>query len=82
MFVAPTFAAKDGPLADLGCETGEDGFVTVDATGRTSVPGVWAAGNVTNPMGQVIIAASAGSMSAAMINADLIEAEIAEKLAP
>ncbi|TDC81249.1 NAD(P)/FAD-dependent oxidoreductase [Actinomadura sp. 7K507] len=81
VFVAPDFVAKDGPLTDLGCETGEDGFVAVDATGRTSVPGVWAAGNVTNPMGQVIIVASAGAMSAAMINADLIEAEIAEKLA-
>ncbi|SNS90018.1 Thioredoxin reductase [Actinomadura meyerae] len=81
VFLAPTWVAKDGPLADLGCETGDDGFVKVDATGRTSVPGVWAAGNVVAPAGQVIIAASAGSMAAAMINADLIEAEVEHKLA-
>ncbi|MGP4022283.1 NAD(P)/FAD-dependent oxidoreductase [Actinomadura sp. 3N407] len=81
VFVAPTFVAKAGPLTDLGCEIGEDGFVKVDATGRTSVPGVWAAGNVVTPMAQVVMAASAGSMAAAMINFDLIEAEIAEKLA-
>ncbi|CNG78420.1 thioredoxin reductase TrxB2_2 [Mycobacterium tuberculosis] len=77
VFVAPTWVAKDGPLTDLGCEIGDDGFVKVDETGRTSVPGVWAAGNVTFPGGQVIMAAAAGSMAAAMINADLIEADLA-----
>lgn len=81
VFVGPEFVAKSGPLTDLGCEIGEDGFVKVDATGRTSVPGVWAAGNVVNPMGQVIIAASAGMTAGAMINMDLIEAEITERLA-
>ncbi|NVI85971.1 NAD(P)/FAD-dependent oxidoreductase [Actinomadura sp. BRA 177] len=81
VFVAPTWVAKDGPLTDLGCEFGDNGFVKVDETGRTTVPGVWAAGNVTFPGGQVIIAASAGSMAAAMINADLIEEEITHRLA-
>ena len=81
VFVAPVFAAKDGPLTDLGCEFGDDGFVKADATGRTGVPGVWAAGNVVNPMGQVVLAASAGATAGAMINAELIEAEIAAKLA-
>lgn len=81
VFLAPAFAAKDGPLTDLGCEFGDDGFVKADEAGRTGVPGVWAAGNVVNPMGQVIIAASAGAMTGAVINADLIEAEIAAKLA-
>ncbi|TMR41489.1 NAD(P)/FAD-dependent oxidoreductase [Actinomadura geliboluensis] len=81
VFLAPTWVAKDGPLTDLGCEIGDDGFVKVDTTGRTSVPGVWAAGNVTSPGGQVIIAASAGSMAAAMVNADLIEDDVARKLA-
>ncbi|MFE9107675.1 NAD(P)/FAD-dependent oxidoreductase [Actinomadura geliboluensis] len=81
VFLAPTWVAKDGPLTNLGCEIGDDGFVKVDTTGRTSVPGVWAAGNVTSPGGQVIIAASAGSMAAAMVNADLIEDDVARKLA-
>ena len=81
VFVAPTTVAENGPLTDLGCAFGDDGFVKVDAAGRTSVPGVWAAGNVVNPMGQVVIAVSAGATAGAMINADLIEAEIAERLA-
>ncbi|WP_433463740.1 NAD(P)/FAD-dependent oxidoreductase [Spirillospora sp. CA-128828] len=81
VFLAPTWVAKDGPLTDLGCEIGDDGFVKVDATGRTSVPGVWAAGNVVTPAGQVIMAAAAGSMAAAMINADLVEEDVARRLA-
>ena len=31
----------DGFLAGLGCELDEGGLPTVDATGLTSVPGVW-----------------------------------------
>ena len=44
------FTARDGGLpASLGCEVDEAGFVHVDATGRTSVPGVWVAGNARTP---------------------------------
>jgi thioredoxin reductase len=43
-----------------------------DPSGRTSVPGVWVAGNVTDPMGQVITSAGAGLTAGAMINMDLI----------
>ena len=62
----------DGLLAGLGCETDEAGFAAVDATGRTSVPGVWAAGNVVDPRAQVITAAGAGSAAAIALNADLV----------
>ncbi|WP_141582009.1 NAD(P)/FAD-dependent oxidoreductase [Actinomadura sp. WMMA1423] len=81
VFLAPTWVPKAGPLTDLGCETGDDGLVKVDPTGRTSVPGVWAAGNVVVPFGQVVMAAAAGAMAAAMINADLVEEEVARGLA-
>jgi thioredoxin reductase len=46
--------------------------VPADATGATSVPGVYVAGNVTNLMAQVIVAAAAGMTTAAAINADLV----------
>lgn len=39
----------DGLLTGLGCDVDEAGFVIVDATGRTSTFGVWAAGNVVDP---------------------------------
>ncbi|WP_127504104.1 NAD(P)/FAD-dependent oxidoreductase [Actinoplanes solisilvae] len=44
----------------------------IDPTGRTEVPGVWVAGNVADPMAQVITSAAAGTMAGAMINFDLL----------
>jgi thioredoxin reductase len=66
----------DGLLPALGCEHNEAGFVTVDATGRTSVEGVWAAGNVVDPRAQVITSAGAGSAAAIAINADLVREDV------
>jgi thioredoxin reductase len=62
VFVRPGNVPYAGDLlAKLGCEVNEAGFVKVDATGRTSVPGVWAAGNVADPRAQVVTSAGAGS---------------------
>jgi thioredoxin reductase len=66
----------DGLLAGLGCDFDEGGFFVVDAVGRTSTAGVWAAGNVADPRAQVITAAGAGSAAAIAINADLVEEDV------
>lgn len=66
----------DGLLSGLRCEVDEAGFVTVDATSRTSTAGVWAAGNVVDPRAQVITAAGAGSAAAIAINADLVQEDV------
>ena len=50
----------DGLLAGLGCAFDDAGFPIIDATGRTTTPGVWAAGNVVDPRAQVITAAGDG----------------------
>ncbi|WP_327148243.1 NAD(P)/FAD-dependent oxidoreductase [Nocardia sp. NBC_01329] len=50
-------------------------YLPSDATGRTEVPGVWAAGNVTDLPAQVGAAAAAGATAGAQINADLVEEE-------
>jgi thioredoxin reductase len=63
----------DGLLAGLGCQRDEAGFPLVDGTGLTSVPGVWAAGNVADPRAQVITSAGAGSAAAIAINAGLVQ---------
>jgi thioredoxin reductase len=47
-----------------------------DSTGESSVPGVWAVGNASNPRAQVITAAGEGSAAAIAINADLVEADL------
>ena len=66
----------DGLLSGLGCELDEAGFVTVDTAGRTSISGVWAAGNVVDPRAQVITSAGAGSTAAIAINADLVQDDL------
>jgi thioredoxin reductase len=70
----------DGLLPALGCRLDATGFVVVDQTGRTSTPGVWAAGNVADPRGQVITAAGAGSAAAIAVNADLVQADVHDAL--
>ncbi|WP_240687187.1 NAD(P)/FAD-dependent oxidoreductase [Amycolatopsis suaedae] len=72
--VSPRMVARAGFLAGLGLyptahPMGE--YIAVDAAGRTEVPGVWAAGNVTDLAAQVGAAAAAGSAAATQINADL-----------
>lgn len=76
VFVRPQFVPNDTLLTDLGCETGANGWVAVDATGRTSVAGIWAAGNAVNPRAQVITAAGEGSAAAIAINNDLVEEDL------
>jgi thioredoxin reductase len=76
LFVPPRFIPKSTLLVDLGCEVDAEGWVAVDNTGRTSVPGVWAAGNVVDPRAQVITAAGAGSAAAIALNADLVEDDV------
>ncbi|MFL6072645.1 MAG: NAD(P)/FAD-dependent oxidoreductase [Mycobacteriales bacterium] len=76
LFLTPRFAANDGLLAALGCAASGDGWVTVDSAGRTSVAGVWAAGNVTGTGVQVIGAAGAGSRAAIALNTDLLEEDL------
>ncbi|WP_405499007.1 NAD(P)/FAD-dependent oxidoreductase [Streptomyces niveus] len=77
--VAPLFTARGGLLADLGAAavdremTGQvvGSHVPTDPAGATSVPGVWAAGNVADPTETVIGSAVAGLRAGAAINADL-----------
>ncbi len=72
VFVGPRFVPHDKLLDQIGCEHTEEGFVAVDAQGRTSVDGVWAAGNVVDPMAQLIVAAGDAYRLAAALNFDLI----------
>jgi thioredoxin reductase (NADPH) len=87
--VATTMEARAGFLTTLGLqpEPVEIGGVRIgtriaaDGNGATAVPGVWAAGNVTNPMAQVMVSAAAGMMAGAVINGELITEETAAAVA-
>jgi thioredoxin reductase len=76
LFVPPRFVPNNQLLAALGCELDGDGWVSADNTGRSSVRGVWVAGNVVDPRAQVITAAGAGSAAAIALNADLVEDDV------
>jgi thioredoxin reductase len=77
LFMRPALRVRDDSLiASLGVEVDEGGFPRVDAVGRTTVPGVWAAGNASNPRAQVITAAGEGSAAAIDINNDLVEEDV------
>ena len=76
LFVAPRFVPSSELLVDLGCAVDEHGWVLVDKTGLTSVPGVYAAGNAINPRAQLITAAGEGSAAAIALNNCLVEQDV------
>ncbi len=76
VFVPPRFVPNNNLLVGLGCDLDQKGWPTVDSTGRTSVPGVWVAGNLVNPRAQVVTAAGEGSAAAIAMNADLVEEDV------
>jgi thioredoxin reductase len=76
LFVPPRFVPNNHLLVALGCDVDIDGWVSTDGTGRTSVPGVWAAGNVVDPRAQVVTAAGAGSAAAIALNADVVDDDV------
>ncbi|REF00841.1 NAD(P)/FAD-dependent oxidoreductase [Thermomonospora umbrina] len=84
--VASRMVARAGFLSTLGLRPAEhpSGFgehIPADPTGRTDVPGVWVAGNVTDLSAQVGAAAAAGAMAGAQINADLVAEETRQAVA-
>jgi thioredoxin reductase len=81
LFVPPRFVPNDALLVELGCALDDDGWAVIDGTGRTSVPGVWVAGNVADARAQVITAAGEGSAAAIALNADLVADDVARALA-
>ncbi|MEU5526975.1 NAD(P)/FAD-dependent oxidoreductase [Micromonospora chersina] len=80
LVAAPRMVARAGFLVALGLRavahpSGAGEHVPADSMGRTDVPGVWVAGNVTDPAAQVGAAAAAGALAAAAINGDLVAEE-------
>ena len=84
VFVRPRAFPNDEFLHHLGAASvpgiDDHDWITVDETGRSDIPGVWAAGNVVNPAATVPVSAAAGSTAGAAINADLVQDEITTAL--
>lgn len=70
-FIRPRYETTIDYLAGLELARDAEGYVTVDSHGRTSVPWLYAAGDLTPPgPKQLIVAAGAGAMVAGGINRD------------
>jgi thioredoxin reductase/2-polyprenyl-3-methyl-5-hydroxy-6-metoxy-1,4-benzoquinol methylase len=78
---ASTAAFEPLGLAAVEHPMGIGTYLPADPTGKTAVPGVWVAGNVTDPMAQVVMVAAAGARAGAMVNADLVAEEATEAAA-
>ncbi|EFM12134.1 FAD-dependent pyridine nucleotide-disulfide oxidoreductase [Paenibacillus curdlanolyticus YK9] len=74
-FITPQWTSVHAQWSEaLGYEANERGGIQVDPMGKSSVPGLFAAGETaTGGSSQLIIAASSGSMAAVMINTELME---------
>jgi thioredoxin reductase len=58
----------------LGCELTEMGLIQVDMLQKTTISGIFACGDNTNPMRSVANAVAAGNIAGAMINIELTQA--------
>ncbi|MEV7185813.1 NAD(P)/FAD-dependent oxidoreductase [Kitasatospora sp. NPDC093102] len=76
VFVFPQPVPRDALLFGLDCARDDNGWVTTDRTGRTSLPGVWAVGNVADPRAQVVTAAGMGAAAAFALDHDLVAEEV------
>ena len=81
LVVGPRFAARAEVLSGLGLTatphpTGLGDVVEVDPTGETSVPGLYAAGNLTDPGMQVLHAAAHGTRVGATVAFSLAEEDL------
>ena len=73
LFTRPGFTQQcDIPQA-LGCELTEQGYIKVDEFHKTSIPGIYAAGDNTTMFRAVSVAVAAGNKAGALINREIIE---------
>jgi thioredoxin reductase len=72
-FVRPRYAAAATFAGSLSLATDATGLLVVDAQGRTSVPGLYAAGDTTPPgPEQLLVSAGEGARAAVAINRELL----------
>lgn len=73
LFIRPKTTHRTPFAHDLGCNVNEHNVVQVDLRGRTSIEGIYAAGDLSSPMRSVAIAVAQGAAAGYGINAELVE---------
>ncbi|MDQ2730900.1 MAG: NAD(P)/FAD-dependent oxidoreductase, partial [Armatimonadota bacterium] len=64
-----------GPVAGLPINVDEDGFVITDAYQETSVPGIYAAGDLVSQLSQISVAFGQAAVAAVRIHNELDDSE-------
>ncbi|MBM0233577.1 NAD(P)/FAD-dependent oxidoreductase [Micromonospora sp. STR1_7] len=81
MFIKTVLRQRSPIAAQLGCAIFPDDAVEVNEFGQTSVPGVYAAGDMARrptvpmPVSAVVVAAASGTIAAGIIDQDLLSAD-------
>lgn len=87
ILVGPGFHPRVEALAELGLRpelhaTGMGEVIAVDPTGATAIEGVFAAGSVTDPSQQVLVAAAEGSRVGAAVAVSLANQDLSAAARP
>ncbi|MFZ2174666.1 MAG: NAD(P)/FAD-dependent oxidoreductase, partial [Rhodococcus sp. (in: high G+C Gram-positive bacteria)] len=78
--VGPRFHARTDLYVQLGGTVADHplgSFIETGPMGQTELPGVWAAGNSSDLSAMVVVAAGAGVVAGAAVNADLVAEDVA-----
>jgi thioredoxin reductase len=77
IFLSPAARIASPIPSRLGCEHRSPGRLAVGADWATTVPGVYAAGDIAAASGQIVIAAASGAEAAMALNGDLAREDVA-----
>jgi thioredoxin reductase len=72
LFIRPDLSLTTGLAASLGAALTEVGSVETDASGQSSVPGLYSAGDAGTPVQSVAVATGSGARAAYAMNAELM----------
>ncbi|MCV9932407.1 NAD(P)/FAD-dependent oxidoreductase [Flavobacterium sp. LS1R47] len=73
LYAKPPFEQHSLLPQELGCEITEQGLIKVDAFQKTTIAGIYAAGDNSTFVRSLALAVSSGSVAGALINKELIE---------
>lgn len=72
IFARPKISQHSSIPELLGCQLNEHGFIEVDEFQKTTIPGIYAAGDMATMFRSVPLAVASGTKAGALINAELI----------
>ena len=81
LFIGPKLELRSDIAVRLGCQITPEGRIGADAVGRTSVPGVYVAGDAGPNPHAVSVAASTGMLAGVFLNHDLLGEEFEARVA-